>query len=113
MEIFVNGQWGRVCSESWDADDAHVTCRKLGYVGALNAPAIWSLSYRPELIRLTNVQCNGTEGSLCDCASDGIDNPALCPTFQEAGAVCQSEWIDPPCMCTRIDRELCSSILKE
>ena len=94
MEIFTNGQWGRVCSDAWDVDDAHVTCRKLGYVGALDAPEIWSWSYRPELIRLSNVQCNGTEESLCDCVSSGIGNPAPCPAF-EAGAICQSEWIDP------------------
>ena len=31
MEVCIDSQWGRVCSASWDNNDATVVCRQLGY----------------------------------------------------------------------------------
>ena len=63
VEISVNGEWGTVCDNAWNLDDATVVCRQLGYDEA------WTAHYQPGsgLVKVEDPQCSGEEVTLLDC----------------------------------------------
>ncbi|GFR47962.1 hypothetical protein Agub_g9766, partial [Astrephomene gubernaculifera] len=90
-----NNTWGLVYGEGWDARDAHVVCRELGWetgrpVG--RAGELYGEGFAPLLY--TGVDCKGTESSLADCSvgewlafADSYSHSSL------AGVICSA---DPP-----------------
>ncbi|XP_056014421.1 deleted in malignant brain tumors 1 protein-like [Ostrea edulis] len=87
VEVLVNGEWGTVCDDSWDPEDAAVVCGSLGYTG--NAIPLNNAFFGPGSGRtwLDNVGCSGTETSVFDCKHNGygIEN---CSHNEDAGVRC-------------------------
>ena len=71
VEVYHNGEWGRVCGDGWDLNDAQVVCRQLGYDSAIGASSKGYHGWESGQIRLTDVNCVGTELTIKDCLHRG------------------------------------------
>lgn len=89
IEILYNGQWGTVCDDAWDINDANVVCRQLGfsrlassaYTGARHGQGtgpIW----------MDDVACSGNESQIYDCRQRGWGNHD-CTHSKDAGVRCR------------------------
>ncbi|XP_030831649.1 lysyl oxidase homolog 2 isoform X2 [Strongylocentrotus purpuratus] len=91
VEVRVNGQWGTVCNETWDMDDATVVCRELGDRTAIKYDVMYGEGEGP--ILYTNSTCTGEEERLQDCPHEEptVD---VCQHTQDAGVQCSFKDVD-------------------
>ena len=87
LEIFINGEWGTVCDDGWDINDADVACRELGYSYALSYQCCSSYGRGSGQIWLDGVNCSGVEDSLLNCSHNGIGVHS-CSHSEDVGVVC-------------------------
>ena len=86
VEVFINGQWGTVCDDSWDSNAARVVCRQLGYTsGTAYGGAVYGQG--SGRIWLDNLNCTGSEDSLLNCGHRGIGRHS-CSHGEDASVVC-------------------------
>ena len=70
LEVYYKGEWGTVCDDSFDDNDAKVACRQLGLTGGrslgnTNTPDGTGRTWLDELA------CRGHESSLSACRHSG------------------------------------------
>ncbi|XP_072179349.1 MAM and LDL-receptor class A domain-containing protein 1-like [Diadema setosum] len=87
VEVFVNNQWGTVCDDNWDINDAHVICKMLGYSSATSAP-IWAhFGQGSGPIWMDEVACYGFETDINQCSHNGFGSHD-CSHSEDAGVFC-------------------------
>uniref|UniRef100_A0A8B9Y6G8 CD6 molecule n=1 Tax=Bos mutus grunniens TaxID=30521 RepID=A0A8B9Y6G8_BOSMU len=86
VEMLEQGQWGSVCDDTWDLEDAHVVCRQLGCGWAVQA--LPGLHFAPGQGRIhwDQVNCTGLETYLWHCP--GLPGNGYCGHKEDAGVVC-------------------------
>ncbi|KAL0148968.1 hypothetical protein M9458_055772, partial [Cirrhinus mrigala] len=87
VEILYNGQWGTVCDDDWDMNDAAVVCRRLGCDRAVSAYGSAHFGQGSGQIWLDNVGCSGSESSLTQCSHRSFGTHD-CSHTEDAGVVC-------------------------
>ncbi|XP_062891016.1 deleted in malignant brain tumors 1 protein-like isoform X5 [Mobula hypostoma] len=90
VEVQYNRQWGTVCHDSWDNEDAGVVCRQLGCGSRAVALPGAHFGEGSGNVWMNNVACNGNESSLWECsfAGWGVNS---CGHWEDAGVNCTVE----------------------
>ena len=89
VEVYYYGQWGTVCDDGWDLNDAQVVCKQLGFGPAIDARDKAFYGQGSDQILLDNVNCIGTESTIRNCAHNGWGNDD-CSHNEDAGVKCSN-----------------------
>uniref|UniRef100_A0A8C7VST7 Deleted in malignant brain tumors 1 protein-like n=1 Tax=Oncorhynchus mykiss TaxID=8022 RepID=A0A8C7VST7_ONCMY len=88
VEIYHNSQWGTVCDDNWDMNDAKVVCKQLGCGSAMSSPGSVRFGQGTGQIWMDNIECSDSESTLRQCSHTTTHN---CNHGEDAGVVCLSE----------------------
>ena len=89
VEVYHSGEWGTVCDDGWDLNDAQVVCNELGVGRAIAAKHGAYYEKGGGNIWLDNVNCIGTELAIRNCSHRGWGN-YNCDHKKDAGVQCTS-----------------------
>ncbi|XP_032329259.1 scavenger receptor cysteine-rich type 1 protein M130 isoform X2 [Camelus ferus] len=87
LEVRFQGEWGTVCDDGWDSDDAAVACKQLGCPTAITAIGRVNASEGTGHIWLDSVSCEGHESAVWHCKHHEWGKH-YCNHNEDAGVTC-------------------------
>ena len=88
VEVYHNGEWGTVCDDGWDLNDAQIVCNELGLGNAVAATVSAFYGKGTGQVWLDNLECVGTEKTIGNCSHSGWGSS--CSHGEDAGVKCVS-----------------------
>ncbi|XP_008335611.1 deleted in malignant brain tumors 1 protein-like [Cynoglossus semilaevis] len=88
VEYFNEGQWGTICGESWDFNDAGVVCRQLNCGKAFKMTTMTEFGSATSQQIVDTFQCNGYESTISQCTMTKVQD-RICNATSIAGAMCK------------------------
>ncbi|XP_022111374.1 scavenger receptor cysteine-rich domain superfamily protein-like [Acanthaster planci] len=86
LEVFLDGEWGVVCSNSWGLNESEVACRQLGFPTAIKVTQGKFSGNGSSPIHLYSVKCRGVERDLESCQREVGKNDDC--TYKTVDVVC-------------------------
>ncbi|XP_060046104.1 scavenger receptor cysteine-rich type 1 protein M130 [Erinaceus europaeus] len=87
LEVKFQGEWGTVCDDNWDSDDAAVTCKQLRCPTTFTAIGRVNATEGTGPIWLDGVSCRGDESDLWQCKHSDWGKH-YCNHAEDAGVIC-------------------------
>ncbi|ESO85668.1 hypothetical protein LOTGIDRAFT_155161 [Lottia gigantea] len=90
VQVFLNGIWGNICTDTWDNRDAAVACRESGYT---NGRAYDNYLDNELPVWISETYCTGSEPSIKTCQKNLYVGESSCsqPYSKRAMASCFNE----------------------
>lgn len=90
VEFHNHGEWGSVCGEFWDMNDANVVCRQLNCGRAHKITTETEFGHNSHHTWIEQIECSGTESSLSQCPQHSLEG-RTCNASLVAGVICTGE----------------------
>ncbi|CAM5081479.1 unnamed protein product [Eretmochelys imbricata] len=87
VEVKHQDQWGTVCDDNWDMEDAEVVCKQMGCGSAVSAHGRSYFGEGSGPTWLTVIDCDGDESALWDCRHSGWGK-ITCYHYYDTGVIC-------------------------
>uniref|UniRef100_S4R863 SRCR domain-containing protein n=1 Tax=Petromyzon marinus TaxID=7757 RepID=S4R863_PETMA len=88
VEVLHDGQWGTICNDNWNVQNANVVCKMLGYKSASASATIVSpYGQGSGPIWMDEVECSSTETDIRKCKFIGWGNHN-CQHSEDVGVAC-------------------------
>lgn len=87
VEFYDKGQWGTVCSEAWDVNDATVVCQQLDCGKVHKITSQDEYGHGTAITWSEQIECGGSESNLAQCPQRPFRDKT-CNTTSIAGVVC-------------------------
>ncbi|XP_055362527.1 scavenger receptor cysteine-rich type 1 protein M130-like isoform X1 [Betta splendens] len=87
VEVYHNGQWGTVCDDRWDMQEAAVVCRQMNCGNPIAVKDQAHFGKGQDQMWLDDIDCFGYENGLIDCPHRGLGQHD-CDHSEDAGVIC-------------------------
>ncbi|KAL5506472.1 hypothetical protein EMCRGX_G008114 [Ephydatia muelleri] len=88
VEVCYNQHWGTVCDYLWDANEASIVCKQLGFNGTSTAYAGAFFGQSTDQSFLNGLLCSGSEQTLLECGRYSSIYATGCGSTRNAGVTC-------------------------